>query len=96
MNNENVRPVEPGRVSYAHNEAPQLPATGFLRLSNIIGRRATATQSALPALVPVSASTLWGWVRADKFPKPCRLPGHVTAWKVEAVREWLHAQGGDA
>jgi prophage regulatory protein len=68
---------------------PLLPETGYLRLSQIIGRKATNTDPGLPALVPVSASTLWQWVREGKFPKPVKLGERVTAWKVEEIRIYL-------
>lgn len=66
-----------------------LSETGYLRLPQIIGRKSTDTDPGLPALVPVSASTLWQWVRDGKFPKPVKLGPRVTAWKVEVVRAYL-------
>ena len=59
-----------------------LPATGFIRQSQIVG-----------SLVPVGASTLWRWVNAGTFPKPVKLSARVTAWRCEDVRAWLYNQG---
>lgn len=73
-------PVHPGAL---------LPATGYLRLLQIIGRKPSANDPGFPALVPVSASTLWLWVRDGKFPKPVKLGERVTAWRVEDVRAYL-------
>jgi prophage regulatory protein len=50
---------------------------GFLRLKHVL------------ALVPVSKSTLWLWVRQGKFPQPLKLGVRCTVWKASAVREFL-------
>lgn len=59
----------------------ELPAAGFVRLSNLI-----------PSVIPVSHSTLWRRVRDGEFPAPVKLSPRVTAWRVEDVRAWLDAQ----
>lgn len=69
--------------------AALLPETGYLRLSQIVGKKPTADDPGLPALVPVSASTLWQWVRDGKFPPPVKLGPRTTAWSVESVRAYL-------
>jgi prophage regulatory protein len=66
-----------------------LPKTGYLRQSQIIGKKPTATDPGLPALVPISASTLWQWVRDNKFPTPVKLGPRITAWRVEDIRAYL-------
>ena len=71
------------------NMAPPLPETGYLRLSQIVGKKPTTDDPGLPALVPVSASTLWQWVRDGKFPAPVKLGPRTTAWSVESVRAYL-------
>ena len=43
-------------------------------------------------VVPVSAATLWRWVRLGKFPKPMKVGPNTTAWRVADVRQWLQAQ----
>ena len=59
----------------------ELPATGFVRQSQLI-----------PAPVPFSSATLWRRVKAGTFPAPYKLSERVTAWRVEDVRLWLDAQ----
>jgi prophage regulatory protein len=66
-----------------------LPTTGYLRLPQIIGKKPTPSDPGLPALVPISASTLWQWVKDGRFPAPVRLGPRTTAWKVEHVRRFL-------
>lgn len=86
----------------APNEAPQptppaLPATGFLRLPLIIGRRPTKDDpQGIPALVPVSRATWWAWVRAGRAPAPVKLGPNTTAWRVEDIRALIARLGGAA
>lgn len=63
----------------------QLPETGYLRLPQIVGKPATKTTAAIPALIPVSRSTWWAGVRTGRFPKPIKLSERCTAWKVEDI-----------
>ena len=60
-----------------------LPATGFVRLSAIIGPAGP---------IPVSKSTWWDGVRQGRFPRPVKLGPRITAWRVEDIRA-LIAQG---
>jgi predicted DNA-binding transcriptional regulator AlpA len=66
-------------------QSQNLPSTGFLRQSQIVG-----------SIIPVGASTLWRWVNAGTFPKPVKLSERVTAWRCEDVRAWLDQQGNDS
>ena len=75
-------PVHPGAL---------LPPTGFLRQPQIIGWKPKADDPGIPGLVPISASTLWQWVREGKFPKPVKIGPRTTAWRVEDVRAYLEA-----
>jgi len=59
----------------------ELPATGFIRQSQLI-----------PAIVPFSSATLWRKVKADTFPAPVKLSERVTAWPVESVRAWMNSR----
>jgi prophage regulatory protein len=64
-----------------------LPETGFLRLVNIIGKPATKSAPAIPALIPVSKSTFWAGVRSGRYPQPVRTLGErITAWRCEDIR----------
>lgn len=62
----------------------QLPETGFLRLTQIIGNR--KADPPIPAVIPVGRSTWWEGVRAGKYPQPVKLGPKTTAWKVEDIR----------
>lgn len=55
------------------------PPETFLRLPQVLAR------------VPVSKSTLWGWVRAGKFPKPIKLGPMTTVWRESDVSAWTAA-----
>ena len=54
-----------------------LPATGFVRLSSILGPIGP---------IPVSKSTWWAGVRSGRFPKPVKLSRRITVWRVEDIR----------
>ena len=43
-------------------------------------------------LIGLSASSLWRYVRAGKFPKPIKVDDYITAWKWADVRQWLDDQ----
>lgn len=58
-----------------------LPETGFIRQHQLI-----------PNIVPVSAPTLWRWIKIGAFPAPHRLGPRAVGWKVEAVRTWLDSR----
>jgi len=64
-----------------------LPETGFLRLAEIVGKPATKTAPAIPAIIPVSKSTWWAGVRSGRYPQPTRALGErITAWRAEDIR----------
>jgi len=63
----------------------ELPETGYLRLSQIIGNKKTGQ----PAIYPVSKSTWWSGVKSGRFPKPVKLSERCTAWRVEDIRSLL-------
>lgn len=65
-------------------EFGQLPATGYIREKGLVGTP--------PRILPFSAKTLWRKVKDGTFPAPVKLSERITAWKVEAVREWLDSR----
>ena len=65
------------------NKLHSLPETGFLRLTQIIGN--PKSKPPIPALIPVSKSTIWEWVKIGRFPRPIKLSSKVTVWKVEDI-----------
>lgn len=60
-------------------EADGLPAAGLVRLDQIL------------AVLPISRSTFFGWVKAGKFPRPIKIGARTAAWRVEDVRALLHS-----
>lgn len=65
-------------------EAAKLPATGFLRLPQIIGDAKAIPP--IPPIFPVSSSTWWAGVKSGRYPKPVKLSVRCTAWRVEDIR----------
>jgi len=75
----------------------QLPETGFLRLSQILGNpgdpAATPPIPPTPPIIPVGKSCWWAGVKTGRFPKPVKLGPRVTAWRAEHIRAWIEAGG---
>jgi len=65
----------------------QLPATGYLRLAQIIGDK--KADPPIPAIYPVGRSSWWEGVRTGRYPKPYKLGPHTTAWRVEDILKLL-------
>ena len=69
-------------------QSSQLPETGFLRMSQIIGDPKTGT----PALIPVKKSCWWEGVKSGRFPKPVKLGnGRARFWRVEDIRTLIES-----
>lgn len=67
-----------------------LPETGYLRLSQIIGRKASKrgeddSSHDVAPLFPVSRTTWWKLVTTGQAPKPVKLGGS-TLWRCEDIR----------
>ena len=41
-----------------------------------------------------SRATIWRWVKTGQFPKPVRLGGGTTRWKLTDLEQWESAQEG--
>jgi prophage regulatory protein len=66
----------------------QLPATGFLRLHDIIGRPPRKDRNddpGIPPIIPVCPATWWAGVRAGRYPPGVKLGPNATGWRVEAI-----------
>ena len=50
-----------------------IPATGFLRLSQVL------------ALIPVGKSSWWRGCKSGRYPNPVKLGPRTTAWKAEDI-----------
>ena len=44
------------------------------------------------AKIPVTAPTLWAWVRAGKFPRPRAISPNKTVWIAAEIDEWMQAR----
>lgn len=64
-----------------------LPATGYVRLSQIIG--APKASPPIPPFLPISRSTFWSWVKNGRISRPIKLSPRISVWKVEEIRD-LH------
>lgn len=36
----------------------------------------------------IARSTIWLWVKEDKFPKPIKLSPRITVWSEEEIENW--------
>jgi prophage regulatory protein len=62
-----------------------LPAEGYVRIWDIIGRRANKGRSAIPGMIPVSRATWYSGIKSGRFPKPIKHCG-IAMWRVEDIR----------
>jgi len=63
----------------------ELPQTGFLRLSQILGN--PKCNPPISPIIPVSKSTWWEGVKTGRYPQPVRSLGRrITAWRIEDIR----------
>jgi hypothetical protein len=62
-----------------------LPAEGYVRIWDILGRKAANGRPAIPALIPVSNATWYAGVKSGRFPKPIK-HGGIALWRVEDIR----------
>lgn len=60
-----------------HQNQPTIPATGFLRLPQIL------------AIFPISKSAWWEGCRTGRFPKPVKLGPRTTVWRAEDIRAFI-------
>ena len=58
-----------------------IPETGYVRLPTIL------------AVIPVSRSTWWAWVKSGKAPKGVKLGPRITAWPAQSIRDLIAAHG---
>ena len=60
-----------------------LSKTGYLRLSQIIGKKGE------PGIIPVSRSAWYAGIKTGRFPKPVKLGPRLAAWRAEDIREYF-------
>lgn len=68
-----------------------LPATGFVRLPQIIGN--PKANPPIPPVIPISRTLWWEGVKSGRYPQPVKLSERVTAWKVEDIRALIERGG---
>ena len=59
----------------SHENQPR--PDSLLRLPHVLAR------------VPIGRSTLWGWVREGRFPKPIKLGPMTSCWIASEVDAWV-------
>lgn len=65
----------------------QLPETGFLRLTQIIGDPKAVPP--IPPIIPIKKSAWWAGCKSGHYPAPIKLSPRVTVWRVEDIRAFL-------
>lgn len=81
----NLSPNTPTTPETAVTNPSGLPAEGYVRIWNIIGRKASSGRAAIPGLIPVSKSSWYAGVKSGRFPTPIK-HGGVSMWRVEQIR----------
>ena len=69
----------------------QLPESGFLRLSQIIGN--PKAKPPIPPIIPVKKSCWWAGCKSGRFPKPVKLGPRVSMWRVQDIRTLIALHG---
>lgn len=82
-------------IAAAIPSTPQKPLATLPDFDSLPGS-AFVKQPQILQVVPISASSLWRWVKIGAFPKPLKLSDHCSVWKVADVRAWMAAQTAEA
>lgn len=43
----------------------------------------------LKAKLGVSGSTIWNWIKQEKFPRGIKISENITGWDSQAVERWM-------
>ena len=68
-----------------------IPSTGFLRLSDIIGKK-----NQTPAIIPVGRTTWLEGVKSGIYPKPVHLSERTVAWRAEDILQLIEQLGSQS
>ena len=63
-----------------------LPETGLVRLSQILGDK----KKGIPPIIPVSKTAWWAGVKSGRYPKPIKLGARTTCWNVLDIRQIIN------
>jgi predicted DNA-binding transcriptional regulator AlpA len=77
--------LQAAAVATAVPIASRLSREGYVRIWDIIGRRATKGCAAIPAMIPISRATWYAGVKSGLFPKPIK-HGRIAMWRLEDLR----------
>lgn len=89
------KPSQKTAIAKAIPHVPPKPMAAPISFDDLPGS-AFIKQPQILELVPISASSLWRWVKIGAFPKPLKLSDHCSVWKVADVRQWMAAQTVEA
>jgi prophage regulatory protein len=67
-----------------------IPATGFVRLKQILGD--AKAEPPIVSVIPVCKAAWWKGVKAGTYPPPIKLGPNTTVWRAEDIHK-LIAQG---
>ena len=62
-----------------------LPETGFVRITQIIGDR----KRGIPGVLPLGPTAWWCGIRDGRYPAPVRIGLRAVAWKAEDIHALL-------
>ncbi|WP_419765447.1 MAG: helix-turn-helix transcriptional regulator [Arcobacter sp.] len=54
--------------------------TNFIRIQDVMKKTG------------IARSTIWLWVKENRFPKPVKLSARITVWEEDKIQEWQKAQ----
>lgn len=90
--------LEPAVSTQAAATAPATPVTsglaaeGYVRIWDILGRKAENGRPAIPGMIPVSRGTWYAGVKSGRFPLPVR-HGGIAMWRVEEIKALITQLG---
>jgi len=70
---------------YKKRKLHPIPATGYLRLNQIIGDETKG----IPAIIPIGRTAWLDGVKIGIYPQPVKLGKRTTGWKVEDILELI-------
>ena len=65
------------------------------RKGDVLGTRTIIRRPELLALLGVSNTTLWSWIRDGRFPRPIDLGVNTRAWLTSEIDEFLQQRADE-